>query len=320
MRINRKFLYWGVFLVAIGAVLVAADLNGVDDTTLADWLRLWPLAILALGVGIVLRRTRFSVAGGMLAAAVPGLVLGGAFAIGPHFAIDCGGGGEPTAFVTREGTFDGPARIDVSTGCGSVVVTTAPGNGWKLDAGNTTDRTATIEASANRLSIDSGRRHGWFGSGADRDDWRLTLPTSPIDDLSLVVNAGEGDIDLAGTQLGRLDLTTNAGQTSVDLTEATVASLTGTVNAGQLSIDLPATDDASGSVVVNAGQIELCVPDGVGLRVHQTTVLGATSYNGQHQDGSDWQSPDYASAAHRTDLTVSVNLGSVDINPIGGCK
>lgn len=320
MGINRKFLYWGVFLVAIGVVLVAADLNGVDDTTLADWLRLWPLAILALGIGIVLRRTRFNVAGGMLAAAVPGLVLGGALAIGPQFAIDCGGGGEPTTFVTREGSFDGPARIDVSTGCGSVVVTTAPGNGWKLDAGNTTDRTATVEASANRLSIDSGRRHGWFGNGAGRETWRLTLPTSPVDDLSLIVNAGTGDIDLTGAQLGRLDLTTNAAETTANLAETTLANLSGTVNAGQLSINLPTDADVTGSLVVNAGEMALCVPSGVGLRVHQAGVLGATSYNGLHQNGSDWQSPDYASAAHRTELTVTVNLGSVDINPIGGCK
>jgi hypothetical protein len=320
MRVNRRFLYWGVFLVALGAVLVAADLNGVDDATIADWLRLWPLAILAIGIGIVLRRTRFSVAGGMLAAAVPGLVLGGMFAVGPDFAIDCGGRGEPSSFVTRDGTFDGPARIDVTMGCGTLVVTTAQGNGWKIEAGNSADQTASVSASGTSLSIDSGRRHGWFGSGAGRDVWRLALPTSTIDDLSLVVNAGEGDIDLAGADVGRLDLTTNAGQTTVELAETSLTTLSGTVNAGQLSIGLPATTDVTGSMVVNAGEVELCVPSGVGLRVHQTGVLGATSFNGLHQSGSDWQSPDYATAAHRTDLTVTVNLGSVDINPTGGCK
>lgn len=319
MRVNRRFLYWGVFLVAMGAVLVAADLNGVDETTIADALRLWPLAILAIGLGIVLRRTRFSIAGGMLAAALPGLVLGGAFAIGPQWAVDCGSLGEPATFVTREGTFDGPARIDVETGCGALFVTTAPGAGWQLDAGNTADRTPRVEASGSRLSIDSGRRNGWhFGSG--RDDWRLTLPTSTIDILSLVVNAGEGDIDLAGAQVGRLDVTTNAAQTKVGLSTTTVTSVSGTVNAGKLSIALPATVDVTGSMVVNAGTIQMCVPSGVGVRVHNTSVLGSTSYNGLNQSGSDWQSPDYASAAHRADLTVSVNLGSVDINPTGGCK
>jgi hypothetical protein len=119
------------------------------------------------------------------------------------------------------------------------VVTTTPGSGWKLDAGNSEDRTATITASGSRLSIDSGRRHGWIGWGAGRDVWRLTLPTSRIDDLSLVVSAGQGDIDLTGADLGRLELITNAGETSVDLARTSVATLSGTVNAGKLSIELP---------------------------------------------------------------------------------
>ena len=36
MRVNRRFLYWGVFLVAIGGVLVAADLSAADSATIAD--------------------------------------------------------------------------------------------------------------------------------------------------------------------------------------------------------------------------------------------------------------------------------------------
>lgn len=326
MRVNRRFLYWGVFLVAMGVVLVAADLEAVDATAIAGWLRLWPLAVLAVGVGIVLRQTRFGVGGWMLAAAVPGLVLGGAFAVGPRFAADCGVLGEPTSFVTREGTFAGPARVDVTTGCGSLVVRTAPGMGWRLYAGNSADRIPSVEATADRLSIDNGPRSragrdaGWHGWGDGRDVWRLTLPTTRINDLSLVVNAGEGDIDLAGAELGRLDLVTNAGQTRVGLSDTSIETLSGTVNAGMLSVELPSAVDLTGSMVVNAGAIELCVPSGVGLRVQHTGVLGSTSYGGETIGGTNWQNPDYGSAAHRSDLTISVNLGSVDINPIGGCK
>ena len=197
MRINRTFLYWGIFLAALGAVLVIADLNGVDDTAWGDALRLWPVAVVAIGLGIALRRTRLNVASGTLAAAVPGLLLGGALAIGPHFAFDCGAHGEPVSFVTQQGTFEGAARVDVVTGCGMLVVGTAAGSTWRLDADGTEGQEATVASSANSLSIDSGRRSGWRGFDDGRDVWRLTLPTSRIDDLALVVNAGEGQIDLA---------------------------------------------------------------------------------------------------------------------------
>ena len=319
MGINRRFLYLGTFLVAIGAVLVVADVTGVDEAAVLDWLRLWPLAVVAIGGGIILRRTRFNLASGVIAAVLPGLVLGGAFAAGPRIA-DCGAHDEPLTVITREGTFDGPSRVDVRTGCGSLVLTTAPGNRWLLNAGNTIEREPTIEATATSLSIGYGRSERWQGFATGRDAWHLTLPTSHIDDLALVVNAGEGDVDLTGADVGQLDVTTNAGQTTLDLADTSLASMSATVNAGQLSVALPSSADVTGSIVVNAGALDVCVPDGVGLRVRRTGDIGSTTYADEDQEAAVWQNPEFDSALHRTDLTVTVNLGSVNINPTGGCK
>ncbi len=320
MRVNRRFLYWGVFLVAIGGVLVATDLAAVDSSTITDALRLWPLALVAIGLGLVLRRTRFGLSGGLLAAAIPGLVLGGAFAVVPRLAVDCGATGTPSSTATHQGAFDGPARISVSTGCGELIVNTAPGSGWQLQAGSTASRAPVVNDSSRTLSIDAGGREGWHAFNTDRDAWNLTLPTSAIEDLSFVVNAGVGRIGLAGAQIGSLELTTNAAQTSVDLSEASVGSLSGKVNAGLLAFHLSATTDFVGSMDVNAGALQVCIPGGLGLRVHHSGVLNGITVNGLHQSGADWQNPDYASAAHHADLNIDVNLGSVEINPIGGCK
>ena len=320
MRVNRRFLYWGVFLVAIGGVLVAADLAAVDSSTIADGLRLWPLAIVAIGVGLLLRRTRFSLAGGLIAAAVPGLLLGGGFAAVPHFAVDCGTGGTPGSLATHQGVFDGPARVSVSTGCGFLTVDTGTGSGWQFQSDSSANRTPVIASSGSLLSIDAGGGDGWHVFDRTHDTWNVTLPTSAIDDLSLVVNAGEGRISLPGAQISSLELTTNAAQTTVDLAGASVANLSGTVNAGLLSFHLPAGTDLVGSIEVNAGALQVCVPSGTGLRVHHTGVLNGITVNGGAESGSDWQSPDYASAGHHAQLNVNVNLGGVEINPIGGCK
>ena len=319
MRVNRRFLYWGVFLVAIGGVLVATDLAAVDSATVADALRLWPVAIIAIGVGLLVRRTSFSLAGGMLAAAVPGLLLGGAFASIPHFSVDCGGGDVAGQVVSHDGVFDGPARVSVSTGCGILTVDVAAGSGWQFSSGSSSNQ-PLIDASARSLSIDAGGGDGWHVFDRKHDTWNVTLPTSAIDGLSFVVNAGEGRIRLPGAQIGDLDVTTNAAQTSVDLSDASVRGVSGTVNAGLLAIHLPAGADVSGSLKVNAGELQVCVPAGTGLRVHSSGVLNGIMVAGQHESGSEWQSQDYASAAHRADLDVNVNLGALEINPIGGCK
>src|SRR5438477_195163 len=108
VRVNRRFLYAGVFLAAIGGVLVATDLDVVDTAALADAVRLWPLIPIAIGLGILLRRTQFSLSSGLIAAAIPGLVLGAAFAAGPRFVGDCGARRDPAGVATQQGTFEGP--------------------------------------------------------------------------------------------------------------------------------------------------------------------------------------------------------------------
>lgn len=320
MRVNRRFLAGGVFLVAIGGVLVAADLNAVDSGTIADALRLWPLALVAIGLGIVLRRTRVGLPAGMFAAAVPGLLIGGTFAVAPRIAVDCGVTGGTTTVASQQGTFSGPARVSVATGCGALLVDTAPGNGWRIDAGNTGSRTPVIRASTQALSIDAGDREGWDVFDTGRDSWHVALPTSTLDELSFTVNAGDGRIGLAGAQIGRLEVTANAAQTRVDLSGASVRDIDGTINAGLLSFRLPAGSDISGTLEVNAGSLQICRPPGLGLRLHHTDVLGSVSVNGLHVTGSDWQSVDDASTTHHAELNVHVNLGSVEIDPIGGCK
>jgi hypothetical protein len=304
MLVNRKFLYVGVFLVAIGGVLVVADVAVAEVAPIRDALQLWPLAIVAIGVGLALHRTPFSLPAGLLAAAIPGLVLGGGFALAPRIAADCGANGAPSSVTTEQGVFDGQARVSVDAGCGSLVVSTAPGDGWRFEADNTTSRAPIVEASSRSLTIEAQGRTGWQRAGMARDAWRLTLPTTPIEALSVELNAGEGRIELAG---------------------AHVANLSSTMNAGMLSILLSAESDMVGSIEVNAGALQVCAPSELGLRVRHTGALSGISINGADltdpdEAGTDWQSPNYDSATNHADLDIDVNLGSVEINPIGECK
>jgi hypothetical protein len=115
MRLNRTLLYTGAFLAAIGVALLAADLTPIATDALIGALRLWPLALIAIGVGIALRRTRLSVASGLLAAALPGLVLGVAIAATPRLAIERGYWDEFKAAYERHHCADFGAHIDLGT-------------------------------------------------------------------------------------------------------------------------------------------------------------------------------------------------------------
>jgi len=320
MRVNRRFLYWGILLVAIGGVLVAADVRAIDTATLTDALRLWPLAVVAIGLSIVLRRTSFSLPALVFAAAIPGLVVGGAMAIGPRFAGDCGVRGEPVSAAPAQGTFDGPATVAVRSGCGSINVKTAPGNAWRLDAGNTSGRTPTVNSAARSLSIDATIDDESRFLDAGRDAWALTLPTSDIDSLALIVTAGHGQIDLTGAKIRDLALTVNAAELVVDASAASIAELSTVTNVGSLSMRLPASSDLVGSFRVGAGELRICAPPGLGLRVSTTGVARHVTVAGLQETGRNWENAEFASAPHRAYLNVSVSFGTVRINPIGGCR
>ena len=319
MTANRRFLYWGVLLIALGGVVVAADLGLVTESSIRDALGLWPLILIALGVAIVVRRTRYSLGAWLVAAALPGLAIGGLFAAGPRLAIDCLSEGRPT-LETRAGQFEGPASVSLRAGCGSLSVTTAAGSSWQLAAVDTSNAVARVDASSTDLDIDAGSRGHWDGNIGRSTTWRLTLPTSVVDVLDLTMNAGESTIDLDGARIGSLRLTTNAGETSVDAASAELDDLSATVDLGSMSILLPAGSDIVGSLDVNLGELKVCLPEGVGLRVTQGDALGEVRYEGRTQDRGAWQSPGYEQAANHVDLLVNVSLGSLEFNPIGGCK
>jgi len=316
MTVNRGLLYWGVFLVAAGAVTLVAQGDAVSGDVIEQALRLWPVVLIALGIGLLLRRTRFGLAGGMLAAAMPGLLLGGLVVAAPRMLPDCGGGG-PASVATRQGTFDGAATVDLTLACGELSVTTGPGSGWQVQASETT---AAVDASADRLAVTSSSQRRSFGFARGGEVWRVSLPVANLLDLTAQVNAGSGRFDLAGAQLGNVRLVVNAGDARVDLSQATVGHLSMSVNAASASLRLPTAQDFGADVSVAAGSLKICAASDIGLRIHATTVLGSANYAGLVHNGDVWESPGYAIANHHADVTISVKVGSVDVNPMGGCQ
>lgn len=317
MNINRKTLYLGVFLIAAGAAVLVA--RGAEHGAIAQALGLWPVAIIALGAGLILRGTRLSLAAGMVAAAMPGLLLGGLVVAGPDVRMDCSQA-QASSHSRREGAFNGLASVNLELNCGDLSVTTQAGTRWQA---LTTDRAGlepSIVATGSRLAIRSPEHDNYVGLSWNADDWSVALPTDVPLDLDATVNAGHVGLNLPGARLGDLMLTVNAGDLQADLSKSTLRRLQLEINAGTASMTLPATTSFSADFNVNAASLDVCVPTGLGLRIHQDGELSNTSYAGLVRSGDTWETPGYADALFHADVTMSVNVGSVDVNPEGGCK
>ncbi len=334
MTINRRLLHWGVFFLVTGAVALAVAGGHVTADGMAAAVRLWPVLVIALGVGVLLRRTRFDPAGGIVLAIVPGLVFGGMLGAASlarlpdlrdleprfhHLAEACTDIG-PARLETRRGTFAGDATVQLDLAMGDLTVTTQPGDGWQLVAADAPGRGPEVVAGADRLSVESTVDRGWRWFDCASDDWRLALPVGRRLDLAAEIEAAEGEFDLAGATVGELGLVVNAGDARIDLGEATVEALSLRVNGGAISVVLPATGQLAGDVSVNAAAVRICAPDGLGLRVRTDGTLASIDTRGLLRVDDAWESPDYAVAPHHADVTVAVNVGSVELNPEGGCK
>jgi hypothetical protein len=163
---------------------------------------------------------------------------------------------------------------------------------------------------------------GGFGIAQAGERWRLTLPRdAQAISLDVSANAGSATLDLAGLQVARLDVSVNAGSATIDATQGGLDRIDASANAGSLQVAFPARN-ASGSLSANAGSIAVCIPEGVGVRIETgDQALSGNNFaaRGLRQDGTTWTSPGYEGATAKVDLSVSANLGAVNLNPEGGC-
>lgn len=322
MTVRRKSLYVGVFLLAAGAVLLAGQTGAVDTARVAEALRLWPLVVIVAGLALIVRRTRLGLAGGVAAAVAPGLLFGGIVLAAPDVDAACGSGaGGAVSTAARSGELADGATADLSLSCGELRVDARPGTGWTLDTRNGPAGEPRVTAALDRLEIGSGGQGGHWRLNDAGGSWDVHLPSGRTLDLRAEINAGSGHLDLAGARLGDVDLALNAGELRVDLTTATLASLRVEVNAGEASILLPSGSNLEASMDVNAGAINVCIPDGLGVRIEEVAVgIGSVDTTGLVSVGDAWQTPGYDSAPYHANVTISASVGSVDINPKGGCK
>ena len=321
MSYHRGLLFWGLALITGGAVALAAQQGYLNRDLLAGAWRLWPLILVAIGLSIMLSRTRAAIVGTIVAALIVGTAGGALIAVGPG-SFACGGA-DPTNLVTRHGNFGGDASVKLDFNCGTLKVGMADGNQWTLAGGQTGGAAAQVTADAGRLEVRSRQPDSWFNEGRQR--WNVTLPRTPAYKLEISPNAADASVDLGGGTFTSVSIHPNAGSISVDLSGAQVDNLDLSLNAGSASILIGSGTELTGSLSVNAGSIELCTAGDVALRI--TSDPNLTFSTNLDKSGlakssfmNAWSTAGYSAAPKKVEIKLSGNAGSFTLNPEGGCK
>lgn len=325
MKLHRGLLNWGIFLIVLAAVPLAVQLGYVDTAAAGALLRLWPLILVGIGLGLVLRFTPLHALGGVLAAGTLGLLAGALLAGGlGSIGGACIGTGAATdgSLETRSGTFDGTsAQVEMELNCVELQVDRQPGSEWNVAARHTPGRPPRIDGASDRLRLHTETGGALLG-GTARRVWQVTLPDQPALSVSVTLNASSGALSLGRGELAVLNGTFNASDVRVDLDGAAAegSSLNLTFNASSGTLTLPAAS-LSANMDLNASSLNLCAAPEVGLRIQSRGALGSHNFEeaGLSRSGEAWQTPGYDTATVRSALNLSSNVSSITLDQSGGC-
>jgi hypothetical protein len=325
VRIDRRLLGWGLFLIIVGAIPLLVRGGYLDRGLIEDWPSLWPLLLIGWGIGLVLRRTPGELLGSAISVTVLGVMVGGLIATGfggfPSFGA-CGDGTNATSFASRSGTLSDGGRVNVEFSCGTLTVEAVDGSDWSISGRGPDGEGPEIVADPGRVQI-KPRDDEFRGFIDDSSTWDIGVPRTPRLDIGITLNAGDGKIDLAGADLGNLSTTLNAGSLDFKLAAATaLGSVNGTVNAGSATFDLPGSvTDAN--LTLNAGSITVCLPAGTPVNVRWNGALGSNNFDSAGLakiDDQHWMSGGLNPASDpHLELRVSANAGSFTLDRGGSC-
>ncbi len=149
----------------------------------------------------------------------------------------------------------------VEFSCGTLHVRAAEGDRWALSGSGPSERQPIVRAATTRVDVRDPEDVG-FSMVAAGSRWQVTVPRSPLVDLSVTLNAGDGTVDLSGAKIGQFDLTVNAGSLDADLSNVvSVGGTSVTLNAGTAHLGLPGTV-AAANLTLNAGNLTVCGASG----------------------------------------------------------
>ncbi len=321
MRIDRSLLNWGVFLIALGGVPLAVQRGWADAGIAGEMWRIWPLILVGIGLGLILRWTPVAWLGGAIVALTFGLVFGALIAGGVQgVSSACVGLGGGEVVTTQKG---GPASggsfdVQLELSCGDLGVTRADTAEWSVAAEHGPDDEPVVEGTGSALRIEQGGGDALFVlSQQTRSDWQVGLPAESAISLGMTLNAANGTVDLGAGPVARVDGTFNASDLGLDLSAATTpqpATLSMTFNASNGRLSLPA-GSMTGHVTLNASTLEVCLPAAAEARFELESTLSSDDFGGsglsQIDDG--WQTAGFDTAASHVDLSITSTVSSVSI-------
>lgn len=308
---RRRSFFWPIALIGFGALLLLSNMGLIPSTGWAILWRLWPVALIALGIDVLIGRRSVAgaIASGVLVLVLIGVAIGLAvFAEQIPVLVELAR--PPTLrFESVAYPLDGVEHANVT-----LDYTSVPGYLSALDdSGNLIEADVAYRGELSFRTSTSGRT---ANVTLDSYTTGVNFNSFSIDDAR-----ARWDIQLSPRAELDLDLDAGSGRCNFDLSELTVNELTLDVGSGAVDLALPATSSFRGTIDGGSGALRIDLPDNVGLRVELDDGSGAFSpgnrlriVSGDEDDDSVWETGGFNNADYRIELTIDQGSGLVRID------
>lgn len=295
---KRASIIGPLILITIGVLFLLANFGYISGSFWLSLLQFWPLILILLGLEILIGRTW---QGQILVLLAGLLAVGGVVWLLMNPAVAPLGMGMQTETVGESSTGVQSAHLELKTGVGDLDMRPLVGSDGNWIEG-TVSHPASLRLAQEyqntggvaQLKLDTEGNVIFLGNSSER--WNIHV--APGMPLTLKIDAGVGSSKL---DLNALDVTDIDMNTGVGGTEVILPSNAGTVNA---------------RIKGGIGGLTILIPVGVPARIRSNSGIGGASINQARfpSTGQDlFESPDYATATNRIDLTVDAGIGGITI-------
>lgn len=306
-RRSRSF-FWPLLLIGGGVVLLMSNLGYIPWSSWNVLWRLWPLALVAIGIDIMIgRRSRV---GAVLSGILILALMAGAAAVA-FFAPDIpylDKLTQPSQWQTEH--IEHPLG-EIESATVTIDWTSAPGSLSALNdspyliagdiafQGDLIFDVNTSRGQAN-VTVDSHFSGPWFSPnfiGGPDAAWEIGLtPDVPLE-LNLDAGSGSCDFDLSGLQISSLFLDSGSGS---------------------IELSLPSESTFEAIIDGGSGSMKILIPDSVGVRVEIESGSGSFQpserfvfVEGDRDDDGVWETKNFSTAEYTITLEIDQGSGSI---------
>ncbi|HEX73957.1 MAG TPA: hypothetical protein G4N93_02255 [Dehalococcoidia bacterium] len=288
---------WGIFLLFLGVVFLLQTLNVLPWGLWGTLWRFWPVLIIIIGLGILLRHYNVWLVS-LLVSAMLGACLG--IAIWQY-------GSSPLAGTVSR-SYSEPmdnmesAQIEVDFTAGSLTIGSLP-----FGSSNFMEATSEVRGRDGGMNVDFHRQNG---------NGRLYLSTERANQPFWGGDGIRWDINFTGSIPLTINIKSAASNIGLELSELRVTELRLDIDAGNCKVTMPSlTGTTYVYIKSDVANIELTIPDGVVAKIRADIDLSFFNVDQTRfpKQGDYYISDNYDTAQNRIYLEIDCDVGRVQV-------